>query len=524
MMRMRTVQTIVVLASIMAAMLLSGCEQTQPESYIGEDGREYFTGAVEGEGFRHVSPEVAEQIIDWGDCVVVDVREPAAYDTEHIPGAMNLAYNETFATTTPETIPNLHDTVVVYCDYGGISKMAAQDLVDAGYTDVVEFNGMEVWPGATESGASHSSTTEPSDGPPPWGKWASGLLLGMVFGYVAKRSRFCMTGLVRDTYLEKRAYNIVLILAIISILGLLYFWMGRAGFIRLPLYLPPFSLLSIALGSFAFGFGAVLANGCLVSTLIKAGDGRVVGLVSLGVFMVCGFFMSAGPGSALTSMARSVAIVDDNLIGRLSAAPVIVFAVLATACILVMAFRFLKQAPSITPPANYRGLRHFFFEAAWPRELMVVAIAFVLAAAFPISEAVGRHYGFAVATPVLSWSYSLFSVPVVVGGCNPFDIHIGWASWLVLGIILGSFLTTLASGELSLVKPDKATLLKSIAGSALMGFGAVLGQGCLLSNGLVGTAQLSAKSWYAFLFLALGILLATRLLLKKHGQAKAPRR
>lgn len=38
-----------------------------------------------------------------------------------------------------------------------------------------------------------------------------------------------------------------------------------------------------------------------------------------------------------------------------------------------------------------------------------------------------------------------------------------------------------------------------------MGIGAVWGQGCLIGNGLVGTAQFSLKSWWALLFIVIGI-------------------
>lgn len=502
-----------VLLIALACLFLGGCEAEEPISYVGSDGRVYFEGLEASDDYQHISGEEAAQLIEWGDCTVVDVRGPIAYEIGHIPGAIDFLYDDKFVSNAQQALPNQHDTIVVYCDYGGISKLAAQDLADAGYTNIVEFNGLEVWEGELETGPYEGPSTQGDDSI-PWDKWASGLLLGMLFGYIAKRSRFCLTGLVRDVYLERRGYNIALILAIISIQGLLYFAMGQAGIIRLPLYLPPFSLFSIAAGGLLFGFGAVLMNGCLISTLVKCGDGRIIGLLSLAIFIVVGYFFSAGPGNELTSMARSVAIIDDRFIGRLGFVPIIGFMAIAVICIIAMMVHTLRKKPPIKLPAQYTGLRHWLFEATWSREFMVVAIALVLAMAFPISEAIGRHYGFAVATPVLSWAYTLLDPPVVVGGCNPFDLRIGWASFLVLGIVVGSFISTIAAGEFALVLPNKKVLGKSIAGSILMGIGAVLGQGCLLSNGLVGTAQFSAKSWYALVFLVIGILLATRIFLK----------
>ncbi|UTC62512.1 hypothetical protein E4O05_00935 [Treponema sp. OMZ 787] len=50
----------------------------------------------------------------------------------------------------------------------------------------------------------------------------SGLITGIIFGFLWKRGKFCATGIVRDIYLEKQTPNIVLILAIIFIQAFLY--------------------------------------------------------------------------------------------------------------------------------------------------------------------------------------------------------------------------------------------------------------------------------------------------------------
>ena len=82
---------------------------------------------------------------------------------------------------------------------------------------------------------------------------------------------------------------------------------------------------------------------------------------------------------------------------------------------------------------------------------------------------------------------------------------------LVIGIILGSFLTAALGGELRIITVRKSELFRGVIGALLMGAGAVWGLGCLLSNGLVGTAQLSVKSWYALVFLTLGIWASTKI-------------
>ena len=111
----------------------------------------------------------------------------------------------------------------------------------------------------------------------------SGLFIGLLFGFLLKRGRFCPTGTIRDIYLEKKYYNAVLILAIIATEGLFYHIMVGSTVIPSP-YFGCYSMVAVPIGGFIFGIGAVLTNGCVTSTLVKVGDGRIIGILSLIVF------------------------------------------------------------------------------------------------------------------------------------------------------------------------------------------------------------------------------------------------
>ena len=76
---------------------------------------------------------------------------------------------------------------------------------------------------------------------------------------------------------------------------------------------------------------------------------------------------------------------------------------------------------------------------------------------------------------------------------------------LVLGIILGSTIASLLTKEFSFLGTNLESIIKTAIGSVLMGIGSVWAQGCLIGNGLVGTAQFSLKSWWALLFIVIGI-------------------
>lgn len=85
-----------------------------------------------------------------------------------------------------------------------------------------------------------------------------------------------------------------------------------------------------------------------------------------------------------------------------------------------------------------------------------------------------------------------------------------------MGIILGSFATTILGGEFAVVRPKAKPVLLTVIGSILMGIGAVWASGCFVGNVMVGTSQFSMKAWYSLIFIYLGVWTATRLYLMRN--------
>ena len=78
--------------------------------------------------------------------VVVDVRTQEEFDGGHIPGAICIP-NESIVDAQPAELPDLDQTILVYCRSGRRSKEASQKLADMGYTNVYEFGGIIDWNG-----------------------------------------------------------------------------------------------------------------------------------------------------------------------------------------------------------------------------------------------------------------------------------------------------------------------------------------------------------------------------------------
>ena len=102
--------------------------------------------------YSHLDANEAASLIESGECVLVDVRSEEEYKIEHIPGAVNIPHDsgdESFEAA----LPDKNQRILLYCDYGGVSKDTAEHLCkDLGYTNVSEFDGLLVWEGDTERG------------------------------------------------------------------------------------------------------------------------------------------------------------------------------------------------------------------------------------------------------------------------------------------------------------------------------------------------------------------------------------
>lgn len=120
-----------ILAALCLALLLAGCT------------------SLDSAGYTQVSSEKAAQLMaDYDDEIVLDVRTPEEYAEAHIPGAINVP-NEEIGEEPIAELPDKDQIILVYCRSGNRSKQAAQKLADQGYTNVVEFGGINDWHGET---------------------------------------------------------------------------------------------------------------------------------------------------------------------------------------------------------------------------------------------------------------------------------------------------------------------------------------------------------------------------------------
>lgn len=116
----------------LAVMMLTAC---------GQD-KENNQGAV----YVNITAEEAKQIMDSEEgYIILDVRTQEEYDQGHIPGAILIPDTEIKA-KAEEVLTDKDQLILVYCRSGRRSKLAAEALVEMGYTNIKEFGGILDWP------------------------------------------------------------------------------------------------------------------------------------------------------------------------------------------------------------------------------------------------------------------------------------------------------------------------------------------------------------------------------------------
>ena len=98
----------------------------------------------------NITAEKAKEIMDSQEgYIILDVRAQAEYDEGHIPGAIVIPHTE-IEDRAEEALPDKGQLILVYCRSGRRSKIAAEALVELGYTNIREFGGILDWPYETE--------------------------------------------------------------------------------------------------------------------------------------------------------------------------------------------------------------------------------------------------------------------------------------------------------------------------------------------------------------------------------------
>lgn len=92
---------------------------------------------------KNISTDAVFSDIDNKDTYIIDVREEYEYVSGHIENAYNVPYSN--FSLISEIGLSFDSKIIVYCQSGNRSGMAARQLVEMGYTNVYDMGGINSW-------------------------------------------------------------------------------------------------------------------------------------------------------------------------------------------------------------------------------------------------------------------------------------------------------------------------------------------------------------------------------------------
>lgn len=323
----------------------------------------------------------------------------------------------------------------------------------------------------------------------------TGLLCGILLGFVMQRGRFCLTGGFRDMYLAKDNRMFYALLIAITVQSIGVFVLIQLGLVEFTA--GSFQWLSTIVGSFIFGIGIILAGGCATGTWYRAGEGLIGSWIALFGYMAMSAIMKSGALLPVNNGLKAYAAPNNSIPDTFGLSVWPFIAVLALVTLWLVSKHLRKPAVAIpTLPAKRKGLNHLLFEKRWHPFATAALVGIIALLAWPLSEATGRMSGLGITTP----SANLLQY-LVTGDSTK---YVNWGVFLVLGIFAGSFLAAKGSREFRFRAPDAKTAISSFGGGLLMGFGASWAGGCSIGNGLVMTAMMTWQGWVSLIFMILG--------------------
>ena len=328
---------------------------------------------------------------------------------------------------------------------------------------------------------------------------AGGALIGLLFGFMAQRSRFCAraavleccTGQPSDRFsVWWLAFGAALLGTQLLVLG------GELKPATSRFIANPGSISGAVVGGLLFGAGMILTRGCASRLLILSANGNLRALLSGLVFAVTVQATIAGWLAPLRQSLAGLWPVDGgagrDLVQLTGTAPWGGLLVAALALATGLYFFWKQHAGRV-----WLGLG-------------AIGTGLMVAAGWGFTQAVASHSFEPVAIGSLSfsgpsaeWLMRVLSSASVPG--------FGFDAGLLPATFVGSLVGALIGGDFKFEGfKTENKLGHYLTGAVLMGFGAVLAGGCTVGAGMTGGAIFALTAWLTLVSIWLGAALALR--------------
>ena len=328
---------------------------------------------------------------------------------------------------------------------------------------------------------------------------SGGLLVGLLFGFFAQRSRFCLRAAVLEFWRGQPGEKLAVWLLAFSsaVVGVQLLILAGALDVGTARQLAARGSISGALvGGLLFGVGMVMTRGCASRLLILSANGNLRALLSGLVFAVAAqASLSGALAPARNALAQWWTV--DGGAGR----DLLAITGIGHSGGLAVGLVWLAAALYFASRAG-RGV--WKWVGGLGTGLMVAAGWWFTYAVSTNTFELVQVQGLTFSGPSAEWLMRVLATP------SP---AVGFDFGLLPGVFLGSLLGALVGREWKIEGfKDGYSMGRYIAGAVLMGFGSMLAGGCAVGAGMTGGAVFALTAWLTLLGMWAGAGLTDRLL------------
>jgi uncharacterized membrane protein YedE/YeeE len=326
-----------------------------------------------------------------------------------------------------------------------------------------------------------------------------GICIGMLFGFFAQRSRFCLRSAVIEFWHRKLGEKLsVWLLAFSSAvvcvqLLILFHELDVTSARQLS---ARGSLSGALMGGLLFGGGMIMTRGCASRLLVLAANGNLRALLSGLIFAVTAQSALSGALAPLRNTISAWWTVDGG-----SARDLLV--ITGAGHLGGLLFGLLWLAAGL-----YVSIRSGWGLWKW---VGGIGVGLTISAGWFFTYLISTNtfevvqvQGLTFSGPSAEWLMRVLSSPTPA---------IGFDFGLLPGVFAGSFLGAWMGSDLKLEGfKDGYSMTRYIVGAILMGFGAMLAGGCAVGAGMTGGSIFALTAWLALLGMWAGAGVVDRLL------------
>ncbi len=345
------------------------------------------------------------------------------------------------------------------------------------------------------------------------------LIMGVAFGVILQRSRFCFFCILRDLIEYKNGKPLAGLITALIIGGMGYLvffgaWVTdpSAGHLPQDAHVAPVSWHLLA-GGLLFGWGMALSGSCISAHFYRIGEGSVVA-----PFALAGTVVGFIPGylvwnTLYTSTISSASIpwLPDS-VGYGGAFIIQTFVLLAILLWLLIKFPSSEQTDNrSSEPYTLRHIAENVFIQRWPTWIGGVGVGLIAIFAYFRVEPLGVTAELGRISRDAGNSFDVIPTRLEgldgLAGCTVQSAPaiLSTNGVFIAALVAGALFSALIAGQFKPRLVRFAKIGKGFGGGILLGFGAMISLGCTIGTTLSGIMAFAVSGWVFTLAMVAGV-------------------